>query len=70
MLAELARREKEQHIRPDPDIDAYMKVSVNCDHLGFIYVLLVGQNIRMKTESSLSAVFFIRRLLWKGRNTV
>ncbi|XP_024402862.1 ABC transporter G family member 31 isoform X2 [Physcomitrium patens] len=27
MLMELARREKEYHIRPDPDIDAYMKAT-------------------------------------------
>ena len=26
MLAELLRREKEAKIKPDPDIDAYMKV--------------------------------------------
>lgn len=26
MLAELSRREKEAQIRPDPDIDVYMKV--------------------------------------------
>ncbi len=26
LLRELARREKEQNIHPDPDIDAYMKV--------------------------------------------
>lgn len=26
MLAELLRREKEANIRPDPDIDIYMKV--------------------------------------------
>lgn len=29
MLSELARREKEHKIHPDPDIDAYMKVSLN-----------------------------------------
>lgn len=28
MLAELLRREKEAKIKPDPDIDAYMKVSI------------------------------------------
>lgn len=28
MLAELLRREKEAKIKPDPDIDAYMKVSL------------------------------------------
>ncbi len=26
MLAELSRREKEANIKPDPDIDIYMKV--------------------------------------------
>lgn len=26
MLAELSRREKEANIKPDPDIDMYMKV--------------------------------------------
>jgi hypothetical protein len=26
MLAELSRREKEANIKPDPDIDVYMKV--------------------------------------------
>lgn len=26
MLAELSRREKEANIRPDPDVDIYMKV--------------------------------------------
>ena len=26
MLAELARREKEANIKPDPDIDVFMKV--------------------------------------------
>lgn len=26
MLAELARREKEANIKPDPDVDIYMKV--------------------------------------------
>jgi hypothetical protein len=29
MLAELARREKEANIMPDPDIDIFMKVSRN-----------------------------------------
>lgn len=27
MLAELSRREKEANIKPDPDVDIYMKVS-------------------------------------------
>jgi len=27
LLAELSRREKEANIRPDPDIDVYMKVT-------------------------------------------
>lgn len=27
MLAELSRREKEANIKPDPDLDVYMKVS-------------------------------------------
>lgn len=27
MLAELSRREKEENIKPDPDIDIYQKVS-------------------------------------------
>lgn len=27
MLSELSRREKEANIKPDPDIDVYMKVS-------------------------------------------
>jgi hypothetical protein len=27
MLTELAHREKQQNIHPDPDIDAFMKVS-------------------------------------------
>ena len=27
MLAELSRREKEANIKPDPDIDLYMKVT-------------------------------------------
>lgn len=27
MLVELCRREKEQNIKPDPDIDIYLKVS-------------------------------------------
>lgn len=27
MLTELARREKEANIKPDPDIDVFMKVS-------------------------------------------
>lgn len=26
MLAELSRREKEANIKPDPDVDVYMKV--------------------------------------------
>ena len=29
MLAELARREKEANIKPDPDVDIYMKVGRN-----------------------------------------
>ena len=29
MLAELSRREKEANIKPDPDIDIYMKVWQN-----------------------------------------
>jgi hypothetical protein len=29
MLAELARREKEANIKPDPDLDIFMKVSRN-----------------------------------------
>jgi hypothetical protein len=28
MLTELAHREKQQNIHPDPDIDAFMKVSL------------------------------------------
>ena len=47
MLAELARREKEHHIRPDPDIDAYMKVSVNLRLFDF-YILLVENNFKTK----------------------
>lgn len=27
MLAELCRREKEENIKPDPDIDIYLKAS-------------------------------------------
>ena len=29
MLAELSRREKAANIKPDPDIDIYMKVSLD-----------------------------------------
>ena len=29
MLSELARREKEANIKPDPDVDIYMKVGRN-----------------------------------------
>ena len=29
MLAELERREKEANIKPDPDVDIYMKVGRN-----------------------------------------
>jgi hypothetical protein len=29
MLTELSRREKEANIKPDPDIDVYMKVKFN-----------------------------------------
>lgn len=29
MLAELSRREKAANIKPDPDIDIYMKVKIN-----------------------------------------
>lgn len=28
MLAELSRREKEANIKPDPDLDIYMKVKI------------------------------------------
>lgn len=28
MLGELSRREKEANIKPDPDIDVYMKVRI------------------------------------------
>lgn len=31
MLAELSRREKEENIKPDPDIDIYQKVSNQID---------------------------------------
>lgn len=29
MLSELSRREKAANIKPDPDIDVYMKVCIN-----------------------------------------
>lgn len=43
MLAELSRREKEENIKPDPDIDIYQKVSSQIEkqkrtlifHVGF-----------------------------------
>lgn len=31
MLAELSRREKEANIKPDPDLDVFMKVSETLD---------------------------------------
>ena len=33
MLAELSRREKEASIKPDPDIDIYMKVRLSIIYL-------------------------------------
>lgn len=49
MLMELARREKEYHIRPDPDIDAYMKVNVNLWAYGSLVFTIT--TLELKTES-------------------
>ena len=43
MLAELARREKEENIEPDPDFDIYMKVGWNL--LSIIHLEIVALNL-------------------------
>ena len=43
MLAELARREKEENIEPDPDLDIYMKVGWNL--LSIIHLEIVALNL-------------------------
>ena len=43
MLAELARREKEENIEPDPDPDIYMKVGWNL--LSIIHLEIVALNL-------------------------
>jgi len=42
MLTELSRREKAANIKPDPDIDAFMKASeaLNPDQIQYIFHLL------------------------------
>ena len=39
MLTELLRREKEAKIKPDPDIDAYMKVRNKSMKFRIIYII-------------------------------
>lgn len=39
MLTELLRREKEAKIKPDPDVDAYMKVRNNSLKFRIIYII-------------------------------
>jgi hypothetical protein len=58
MLAELARREKEANIRPDPDIDIFMKVSKNLLSLDPEYIMQStprwrkGSNLKYNTLPS------------------
>ena len=39
MLTELSRREKAANIKPDADIDAFMKASINEPCLSLVYFL-------------------------------
>lgn len=43
MLAELSRREKEANIKPDPDIDIYMKV------------IMIGKSLHVSSGQSNSS---------------
>lgn len=48
MMTELSRREKEANIKPDPDIDMYMKVRVNKNEL---WILTLIYSIRERKHS-------------------
>jgi ABC-type sugar transport system ATPase subunit len=55
MLTELARREKAANIKPDPDLDVYMKVSlrrcfVTLSYLWFAEYRIFRYNIRVVSE--------------------
>ena len=44
MLAELSRREKEANVKPDPDIDLFMKVIYDQVKLMFLHRVLLSLN--------------------------
>jgi hypothetical protein len=39
MLTELSRREREANIKPDPDIDIFMKVRMDCNRIESIIIV-------------------------------
>jgi hypothetical protein len=55
MLAELSRREKEAGIKPDPDIDVFMKVREEA--ITFVKLILGGEKHHA-------------RLIWNKNNNV
>jgi hypothetical protein len=52
MLTELSRREKIANIKPDPDIDMYMKVVFD-----FVSVLLISLKTYIKINNNINFFF-------------
>ncbi|KAK8678823.1 hypothetical protein V6N13_144304 [Hibiscus sabdariffa] len=50
MLAELSRREKEANIKPDPDVDVFMKNDIHSPHVTVYESLLYSAWLRLSNE--------------------
>lgn len=64
MLAELTRREKEENIKPDPDIDIYQKVrkEITIEVPYIIYVGCFRINLSLKKIRIRVRLLFVRPL--------
>ncbi|ONM18320.1 Pleiotropic drug resistance 12 isoform 3 [Zea mays] len=74
MLTELSRREKEANIKPDPDVDVYMKVKIHliltksCVYIGSdkgyskLFVLLCKQAISVEGQESVVTDYILKIL--------
>lgn len=72
MLTELSRREKEANIKPDPDVDVYMKVKIHliltksCVYIGSdkgyskLFVLLCKQAISVEGQESVVTDYILK----------
>jgi len=71
MLTELSRREKAANIKPDADIDAFMKASINEPCLSLVYFLsLFFIDRELIKDARLRMIFLfdlIRHLQWAGK---